>query len=223
MKKALYLVLALSLLSLSGCGSSGQQPGSGSSGSAVSSAQQAAGKQVEPLSSALTEDALAGSGTFSVSFAPEGLQQENGTWKLTFDAYDYDLYDSVDITTLAQGDTVTVDGESLTVDTVKEENGSIVVNGGLENGGVTFDPGEGGTYYIAGMDDAKDYHKFATATLPMAEDCVLMDDSEPEQQGKPVELADLAAAAGSQGFQAGNTTVTVEDGVITGITRSYMP
>ena len=34
---------------------------------------------------------------------------------------------------------------------------------------------------------------------------------------------DLAAAAGSQGFQAGNTTVTVEDGVITGITRSYMP
>ena len=158
MKKALSIALAMCLaLSVSACSKSDSGTASSSSAgqSAVSSQQQA--QRVEPLPSTGIDTEHLADGTYAVSFSSADVIDDGGLLELHFTVYDYDRYDAAQIAQLAAGDTLVVDGQDMTVETVEQTEYGIVVNGGLENDGTELAKGEGDTYHVSLMDDAKDY------------------------------------------------------------------
>ena len=123
---------------------------------------------------------------------------------------------------LAAGDTLVVKGEDIPVTSVAEENGSIRVNGGLEDGGIDLISAGGGAYRVQLEDDARDLYEVGTVTLPVGQDCVLTDDSDPEDPGRTLYAGDLLGL-GDEVFSPQATTVETVGGTVTAIHRDYMP
>lgn len=227
MKKALSIALALCLaLSVTACGKSNS--GAASSSSAGSASQSAAStaqaQRVEPQNGAAINTEDLADGTYAVSFSSSDVIDNAGLLELHFTVYNYALYDAVEVSNLAAGDTLVVDGQDMTVETVEQTEAGIIVNGGLENGGVELAPGDGGTWYISQMDGAKDYQPVGEATLPVSQDFVLTDDSDQDNPGQTLLAGDLFSLEDdSQGYVPNNTTLTVEGGYIVSAQRSFMP
>ena len=114
-------------------------------------------------------------------------------------------------------------GKTVKVTEVKERKaGGVTINGGYEKGGITLFPGDGGTYYQVKENDAKTYQEIGTATLPLGDQFELVDNA--ENANKKLTAQDMTTLKeDSVGFNVNNTTATVENGVITNITRAYMP
>lgn len=244
MKKLLIVsLMLLSLLSLAACGTTQQENTTDSTDTADSSQSttdasantsadsQTSDGKIRPQSdqvAAQLENNLT-DGKLAASFDANSLKEEDGKLQLTFIVYNYEEFSGVEITDLKEGDVIVVNGQDLTVNSVTEENGYITVNGGEEDGGVTFAPnGDAGTYYVMGMDDSKTYYEVGQLTLPVADTCVLTDDSDPDNYGKTTPASDLTALLAQQdadpyGFTSQNTTITVENSQITAIYRSFLP
>lgn len=242
MKKFLIVsLMLLSLLSLAACGTTQQgttdstdtadNSQSAADASTDSSADgQTSDSKIHPLPdqvAAQLENNTLTDGKLAASFDASSLKEEDGKLQLTFTVYNYEEFIGVEITDLKEGDVIVVNGKDLTVSSVAEENGYITVNGGEEDGGVTFAPAEGaGTYYVMGMDDSKTYYEVGQLTLPVADTCVLTDDADPDDHGKTTPASDLAQLLAQDdvyGFTAQNTTITVENSQITAIYRSFLP
>lgn len=218
MKKARSLALALCMLALalSACGTQPQQP--------QDDTPPAEAKRVEPLPA---DEGLSNpsDATLAASFLPSGIREEDGKLVMDLTVYDYELFDSVDVSNLAEGDTLVVNGKDLTV-TSREvsDDGLITINGGLETGGVWLAPGDGGTYYTIGMDDIKDYHEVASVTLPVDPNCILTDNSDLDHPDQQLSITEVQKISDEDAhFVPYNTQVLVEGGTVTAITRSYMP
>ena len=230
MKKALAILLALSVLALSACAAkqansdtqkdsdtaeTEQQPDS------AQTAQET--KRIEPLPESLDLNALTDA-TVASSFGAEDISEKDGKTELTLTVYDYDVYDMVDIAQLAVGDTIVVDGKDMVVASREDKDGFVTINGGLEQGGVDLTSDDSGVYYAVGMDDAKSYHELGRITVPVAEGFVLTDNSDPEHPDETYAASDLAKLAGEGvGFTANNTQATIEHGELTVLARSYTP
>lgn len=218
LKAALSLALSLGLLGLSGCGTS-PAPGSESSGSAA----QEETHRVEPMAGSMDVSALAeGDQQFTAGFRGSDIREDGGQLVIDLTVYTYDLYDAVDISMLAAGDTLVVKGEDIPVTAVAEENGGVTVNGGLENGGVDLISAGGGAYRLQLEDDARDLYEVGTITLPVGQDCVLTDDSDPEAPGRTLYAGDLLGL-GDEVFSPQATTVETAGGMVTAIHRDYTP
>ena len=162
--------------------------------------------------------------TVAASFGAEDISEKDGKMELTLTVYDYDVYDMVDISQLAVGDTIVVDGKDMVVASREDKDGFVTINGGLEQGGVDLTSDDSGVYYAVGMDDAKSYHELGRITVPVAEGFVLTDNSDPEHPDETYAASDLAKLAGEGvGFTAGNTQATIEHGELTVLARSYTP
>lgn len=245
MKKLLIVsLMLLSLLSLAACGTTRQENTTDSTDTTDSSqsttdasantsadSQTSDGKirpQSDQVAAQLENNSLT-DGKLAASFDANSLKEEDGKLQLTFIVYNYEEFSGVEITDLKEGDVIVVNGQDLTVNSVTEENGYITVNGGEEDGGVTFaHNGDAGTYYVMGMDDSKTYYEVGQLTLPVADTCVLTDDSDPDNHGKTTPASDLTALLTQQdadpyGFTSQNTTITVENSQITAIYRSFLP
>ena len=236
MKKALAILLALSVLALSACAAkqatSDTQEETGTETAAPSTdpaqtedAQQSAqeAKRIEPLPESLDLNALTDA-TVAASFSAEDISEKGGKTELSLTVYDYDVYDMVDISQLAVGDTIVVDGKDMVVTSREDKDGFVTINGGLEQGGVDLTSDDSGVYYAAGLDDAKSYHELGKITVPVAEGFVLTDNADPEHPDETYAASDLAKLAGeSVGFTASNTLATIEHGELTVLARSYTP
>ena len=230
MKKVLAILLALSVLALSACAAkqansdtqkdsdtaeTEQQPDS------AQTAQET--KRIEPLPESLDLNALTDA-TVASSFGAEDISEKDGKTEITLTVYDYDVYDIVDISLLAVGDTIVVDGKDMVVASREDKDGFVTINGGLEQGGVDLTSDDSGVYYAVGMDDAKSYHELGKITVPVAEGFVLTDNSDPDHPDETYAASDLAKLAGEGvGFTAGNTQATIEHGELTVLARSYTP
>ena len=217
-KATLSLGLALGVLGLSGCGTPAADSGSASAGGSQGEA-----RRVEPLADTLDVSALAeGDQQFTAGFRGSDIREDGGQLVIDLTVYTYDLYDAVDISMLAAGDTLVVKGEDIPVTAVAEENGGVTVNGGLENGGVDLISAGGGAYRLQLEDDARDLYEVGTITLPVGQDCVLTDDSDPEDPGRTLYAGDLLGL-GDEVFSPQATTVETVGGTVTAIHRDYMP
>ena len=236
MKKVLAILLALSVLALSACAArqanSDTQEETGTEAAAPSAdpaqtgdAQQSAqeAKRIEPLPESLDVNALTDA-TVAASFGAEDISEKDGKTEVTLTVYDYDVYDMVDISQLAVGDTIVVDGKDMTVTSREDKEGFVTINGGLEQGGVDLTSDDSGVYYAVGLDDAKSYHELGRITVPVAEGFVLTDNSDPDHPDETYAASDLAKLAASEpGFSANNTLATIEHGELTVLARSYTP
>ena len=217
-KATLSLGLALGVLGLSGCGTPAADSGSASAGGSQGEA-----RRVEPLADTLDVSALAeGDQQFTAGFRGSDIREDGGQLVIDLTVYTYDLYDAVDISMLAAGDTLVVKGEDIPVTAVAEENGGVTVNGGLENGGVDLISAGGGAYRVQLENDARDLYEVGTVTLPVGQDCVLTDDADPEDTGRTLYAGDLLGL-GDEVFSPQATTVETVGGTVTAIPRDYMP
>ena len=233
MKKVLAILLALSVLALSACAAkqansdtqkdsntaeTEQKPGSEQTEQPAQGA-----KRIEPLAESLDLNALTDA-TVAASFGAEDISEKDGKTEITLTVYDYDVYDIVDISLLAVGDTIVVDGKDMVVASREDKDGFVTINGGLEQGGVDLTSDDSGVYYAVGMDDAKSYHELGKITVPVAEGFVLTDNSDPDHPDETYAASDLAKLAASEpGFTANNTLATIEYGELTILARSYTP
>ena len=236
MKKALAILLALSVLALSACAAkqvnsdtqkdvSAETAAPSADPEQTEDAQQSAqeAKRVEPLPETLDVNALTDA-TVAASFSAEDISEKDGKTQITLTVYDYDVYDMVDVAQLAVGDTIVVDGKDMVVTSREDKDGFVTINGGLEQGGVDLTSDDRGVYYAVGMDDVKSYHELGRITVPVAEGFVLTDNADPEHPDETYAASDLAKLAASEpGFTANNTLATIEHGELTVLARSYTP
>ena len=157
---------------------------------------------LEPLVSSIDVTDISG-GEFAVNI--DNIEtDENGTIA-DFAVYTMDLYDAVEVNSLAPGDVIKVrelsdeDLKTIVVETVEHKTVSysaheealgagsagdkdvVIINGGLDKigeGGVEFIADEGGTYRYFGFDDYGTYVKQGTVNLQIAEDAEIVDHSE---------------------------------------------
>lgn len=228
MKKRLILVIALCLTALTACStnptSSTQSAQPSQSTSAAQSAEPAAeAKIIKPMSTGNFDPKNPIDMNTAVSFTAANVHKDGDKITLDVTIYEEELFDAVEVTQLKAGDTITAGGKEVKVTKVEElKTGGYAINGGYEQGGVTLFPGDGGTYYQVKENDAKTYVKVGTATLPLSDKFELVDNA--ENANKKLTAQDMTTLKeDSVGFNVNNTTVTVENGVITNITRAYMP
>ena len=157
---------------------------------------------LEPLVSSIDVTDISG-GEFAVNI--DNIEtDENGTIA-DFAVYTMDLYDAVEVNSLAPGDVIKVrelsdvDLKTIVVETVEHKTVSysaheealgagsagdkdvVIINGGLDKigeGGVELIADEGGTYRYFGFDDYGTYVKQGTVNLQIAEDAEIVDHSE---------------------------------------------
>ena len=163
-------------------------------------------------------------GIYPVAFEPAALADG----ELTFTVYWEDTFDVVEISQLAPGDTLYVGDTVVDVETVEQDDGDLLINGGLDEGGVTLRAYDEDNCWRAVLED--DYHTYfnwGETTLPVSDGVTFTDDWDIEKDPVTVTGAEAVAEAISttemDAFSPLNTTVRVEDGQIVEIVRVYMP
>ena len=187
-------------------------------------AEEPTAKIITPNNPEIDIEALA-DGEYPAAFEPAALADG----ELTFTVYWEDTFDVVEISQLAPGDTLYVGDTVVDVETVEQdEYGDLLINGGLDNGGVTLRAYDEDNCWRAVLeDDLHTYFKWGETTLPLSEDVTFTDGWDIEKDPVTVSgaeaVADAITGTDMNYFSSLNTTVRVEDGKIVEIIRTYMP
>ena len=243
MKKLLAMLLALSLLALCACTSitttkapetttestseetnqteqtDTEEPADAAEGTDETAAEP--DDRVKPLPDAIDVTALTDA-MVAASFDESAIEEADGKTYLTLQVYDYDRYDMVDISKLAEGSVIVAGGKDMTVSSVEQDGSLVLINGGLTKGGMTLTTQDDGVYYELGVNDVKCYQEKGEVTLPLSAGFTLTDDSDPDHPNQ-IYGAEKLSELVSSGFTANNTLVTIENGEITAITRTVAP
>lgn len=164
--------------------------------------------------------------TVPVAFTPEDFNWMGGNLKMT--VYNQDLYDAVAISQMKVGDTIMYSGEPMVVSSVKEANGGLDINGGLDEGGCCLAGYEGGTYVARNWDDHATYTKLGKAEIPLAEDFVIIDCGEnPDDPSDTIRTNQKQYIENLKDYKKDffqlNTRVTIVNGMVKEINRRWIP
>ena len=175
-------------------------------------------------------------GTYHISFESDKVWV--GERKNTINnavVYDYDRYTAADIEALSEGDTIithlngTEEITALTVESVERENNYVTINGGIEEGGIDLCKEED-HYRTLTWDDFPAYYEVGVVKqLVMADDIELSDGAADFEADPVIVKGDRAVCDAmsneedAYGWNAGNTTVTIQNGEITRADRIWVP
>ena len=151
---------------------------------------------------------------------------DSGVMVMKVKVYSYDLYDMVDISSLKENDTIARRNEEVKVTELQRlESGLVRINGGEENGGFDLISNGGTVYYETGMDDAKAYYELGEVTLPVSAEFEYLDQSELDAGIKTYYPGDFLGddAEIEYDFSPYNTTILIENGIVTKMNKTYMP
>ena len=219
-----FMILAAALL-LVGCKGTTEK----NSASASAEASNAVGAEkvtyVKPLPAGIDLANLKDA-TVPAAFTTADFNWAEG--KLTLTVYAEDLYDTVQLNQVKEGDTVQYGENAVVVKTIKNGNGGIVVNNGYEEGGAEYAAAEGGTYRAVTDDDHSLYTELGKVTLPLAKNFTIVDCGEnPTDKSTTISADQKKYLDGVQEykreFSCLNTKVEVQNGEITKITRVWIP
>lgn len=165
--------------------------------------------------------------TIAVSFQEgDAFVDDTGAMQLKVKVYTYDLYDMVDISMLKVGDQITICQQDVNVTSLeRDEYGSVIINGGLEDGGYTLVTNDETVFYANNFNDGKQYYELGEVTIPVSADFVFEDSSDLEKGSCTYYPGDfLTDIAGIEyHFIPNNTTITIQDGYVVGMQRVYIP
>lgn len=167
--------------------------------------------------------------TVAAGFAEgDASTDDSGQLQLKLTVYDYDLYDMADISMLKDGDVFTICRQSVTVTSLERtESGAVLINGGMDEGGYTLiTDGESTTYYALDNDDARIYYEVGKATVPVSENFVFTDSSDPDKEAVTYTAEEFFGADAeeiSYHFTPYNTTIRMENGYAVEMNRVYTP
>ena len=193
---------------------------------ACASRQVAVYHRIAPLESGLHINAL-NDCTVATNFSVQDFNWQKRT--LTFSVYSEDLYDAVAVSQMALGDTLVYEGKPMTVKKIQKDKNGVSINGEIEEGGAWLTPNGGGTYRATIWDDHSIYTLIGKATLPLADDFILIDcGDEPTDPSDTIrtgqqEYIDQVAKQGRDNFDAINTRVTIVQGKVKEIRRHWIP
>lgn len=180
-------------------------------------------------------------GTYHVTFVR--LIKDSGAttgaggteYQLTARFYAYDQYGAADVEALKEGDTIRahIGGNDETTDynikTIEAEDDAVIINGGLEEGGIYLKK-EDGVYRTLSTDDFPLYYEVGTVeAIPFAEEIVLNDSSADPEATAAVTAGAAAVADAISADESGaaftcyNTTITLKNGAVVQIDRIWVP
>lgn len=167
-------------------------------------------------------------GVWPVAFDPGDVSKgASGIYMNAVRVYTEDWYDIADIDALKAGDAIVVDGETVEVKSV-ERNGDVLINGGLDEGGVNLsNPEDSNGYRVWGYDDMMTYTEQGVTTLVVDAAATYTDASDPDADPVTVSGAEIVDALKQPddglGFNEYNATVRIENGKVVEIKRNYVP
>lgn len=230
----LAVLLALGI-TMAGCGTPGSTAGSAAASTTSTTSSEAQKTEVQPMQGVLLSDPLS-DGTYHISFESDKVWV--GERKNTINdavVYDYDRYTAPEIEALREGDTIathlngTEEITALTVESVERENNYVTINGGIEEGGIDLCK-EDDHYRTLTWDDFPVYYEVGVAKqLVMADDIELSDGAADFEADPVIVKGDRAVCDAMSneedgyGWNAGNTTVTIQNGEMTHVDRIWVP
>lgn len=230
----LAVLLALGI-TMVGCGTPGSTAGSAAASTTSTTSSEAQKTEVQPMQGVLLSDPLS-DGTYHISFESDKVWV--GERKNTINdavVYDYDRYTAPEIEALSEGDTIathlngTEEITALTVESIERENNYVTINGGIEEGGIDLCK-EDDYYRTLTWDDFPVYYEVGVAKqLVMADDIELSDGAADFEADPVIVKGDRAVCDAMSneedgyGWNAGNTTVTIQNGEMTHVDRIWVP
>lgn len=230
----LTVLLALGI-TMVGCGTPGSTAGSAAASTTSTTSSEAQKTEVQPMQGVLLSEPLP-DGTYHISFESDKVWV--GERKNTINdavVYDYDRYTAPEIEALREGDTIathlngTEEITALTVESVERENNYVTINGGIEEGGIDLCK-EDDHYRTLTWDDFPVYYEVGVAKqLVMADDIELSDGAADFEADPVIVKGDRAVCDAMSneedgyGWNAGNTTVTIQNGEVTHADRIWVP
>lgn len=230
----LTVLLALGI-TMAGCGASGSTAGSAAASTTSTTSSETQKTEVQPMQGVLLSDPLS-DGTYHISFESDkvGVGERKNTINDVV-VYDYDRYTAPEIEALREGDTIathlngTEEITALTVESVERENNYVTINGGIEEGGIDLCK-EDDHYRTLTWDDFPVYYEVGVAKqLVMADDIELSDGAADFEADPVIVKGDRAVCDAMSneedgyGWNAGNTTVTIQNGEVTHADRIWVP
>lgn len=166
-------------------------------------------------------------GIFPVNFERENVvETEENLMIKDLEICTLDTYDIADISKLSVGDSIVVDGKVIEVKSKKQDGDTILINGGISEGGVDLGPEKDGNCYIyEGFSDIHTYTVEATKDMPISDKVSYEDKSDLELTVRADRdtLIDTVMYSENDIFVCHNTKVRIENGEIVEIIREYMP
>lgn len=230
----LTVLLALGI-TMAGCGTPGSTAGSAAASVTSTTSSEAQKTEVQPMQGVLLSDPLS-DGTYHISFESDkvGVGERGNTINDAV-VYDYDRYTAPEIEALREGDTIathlngTEEITALTVESIERENNYVTINGGIEEGGIDLCK-EDDHYRTLTWDDFPVYYEVGVAKqLVMADDIELSDGAADFEADPVIVKGDRAVCDAMSneedgyGWNAGNTTVTIQNGEVTHVDRIWVP
>ena len=231
MKRFIVLLTVLCLM-LAGCSEPKTEATTAAATEATTAATEAAtaatekveeGKKIAPLADSTMEnldDAI-----LAVSLEEGGAYvDDDGRMQMDVKIYSYDKYDMVDVAELKVGDVlVRNDGEVEITSIEKKDDGTLLVNGGLEKGGFDLGTDDCGIFFEIGYNDAKSWYEVGEATIRVSEDFEFVDNMNQDEEIVAYPGDFLNGAVTDYYFIPDNTTIRVEEGQIVEMNRVYIP
>lgn len=230
-----FTVLLALGITMAGCGTPGSTAGSAAASTTSTTSSEAQKTEVQPMKGVLLSDPLS-DGTYHISFESDKVWV--GERKNTINdavVYDYDRYTAPEIEALSEGDTIathlngTEEITALTVESIERENNYVTINGGIEEGGIDLCK-EDDHYRTLTWDDFPVYYEVGVAKqLVMADDIELSDGAADFEADPVIVKGDRAVCDAMSneedgyGWNAGNTTVTIQNGEMTHADRIWVP
>lgn len=230
-----FTVLLALGITMAGCGTPGSTAGSAAASTTSTTSSEAQKTEVQPMKGVLLSDPLS-DGTYHISFESDKVLV--GERRNTINdavVYDYDRYTAPEIEALSEGDTIathlngTEEITALTVESIERENNYVTINGGIEEGGIDLCK-EDDHYRTLTWDDFPVYYEVGVAKqLVMADDIELSDGAADFEADPVIVKGDRAVCDAMSneedgyGWNAGNTTVTIQNGEMTHADRIWVP
>lgn len=163
--------------------------------------------------------------TVNVSFEQENFYRDaSGRIRMKMQVYSYEKFDLVDISMLKAGDSIFLAGEAITVNMVeRNDNGTVLVNGGLDEGGFDLATDDSGIYYVQGYSDMKSWYLIGETEFPVSDDFVFTDSSDLDRGTVIYDAEDLFNGVPEHGYQPQNTNIRIENGRVVAMERIYTP
>lgn len=230
----LTVLLALGI-TMAGCGTPASTASSPAASTTSTTSSEAQKTEVQPMQGVLLSDPLS-DGTYHISFESDkvGAGERRNTINDAV-VYDYDRYTAPEIEALREGDTIathlngTEEITALTVESIERENNYVTINGGIEEGGIDLCK-ENDHYRTLTWDDFPVYYEVGVAKqLVMADDIELSDGAADFEADPVIVKGDRAVCDAMSneedgyGWNAGNTTVTIQNGEMTHVDRIWVP
>lgn len=145
-------------------------------------------------------------------------------YEIEVSAFAYDTYDVEYISALQVGDTILIGAQPVEIITLECSEGSVVINRNIQGEEYRLGTINGifnGEYVVSPNLDGPSYGTNYDLTLPVSEDFVFTDDSDPKNPGAVYTFEDLVydESLRKAGFTQINTVIVIEDGVVTQMHR----